>query len=110
MTWPKPTSSILLDIKLSQKPHGIITAPASFDLIARLNVASISATRRKRGSKNLPTARESDGWWLWVRAHRRPLATNGEGIGVDAEDATGATKLVINCAKVDLLNTKLSKE
>lgn len=45
-----------------------------------------------------------------MSADRLAVLGNGDGIGVDAEDSTGASKFVVDGAKVDLLDSNLAKE
>lgn len=105
------TSSIFLDIEAAEKSNSLIAPPATLNLIAGLNIATVATARRKRDAKTASGAvRKLDGLGNGVCSCRLAVLPNGQRVGVHTENTAGTTKLVIDGAKVDLFNPELAKK
>lgn len=104
------TSFVLLDIEASQECNGVITSPAAFDLESTLDIPSIPAARRERSPQDLSAARKSGRRGLRVGTRRLSVLGDRLRVGVNAEDASSAAKLVVDGAEVDLLDAHLAQE
>lgn len=104
------TSSILLHVEAAQETNGLIPSPAALDFKSGLDVAAITAARRVRSAESAATVRQLGGPRRRMGRCRLTVGIDWQRVGVDAENASGAAKLIVDGAKVDLLDAKLAKE
>lgn len=103
----KHTSAILLHVETAEKSNSLVTAPATFNLKAWLNIAAVTTATRVRDAQTAASIREQVALRLRVDTIS---AASWKSIGMDVEDSTATAKLVIDGAEIDLLDAKLAKE